>query len=85
MRCGHALLDRQMGGEVLLSSALRCMTWILLQLRHHIASTRVKFVLLTGADESSISFPLHRALQIAHASSDLRDLAEILAGVANSR
>jgi hypothetical protein len=73
-----------MGSEVLLSSALRCMTRLVLQLTHHVSST-VELVLLASADKSSILFPPHRALQITHASSDLCDLAELLAGVAKSR
>jgi hypothetical protein len=82
---GHTLLYMPINKEVLLSYALRYTIRKVLQLRHHVTSTRVELVLLTGADKGSVSFPPHRTLQITHASSDLCNLAEMLAGGSNSR
>ncbi len=44
-----------------------------LKLAHHISTTAVVLVLLTGANESAISFPFHHALQQTHSLADLND------------
>lgn len=45
-----------------------------LQLCHHVSSSGIELVLLTGADQCAIAFSLHCALQVAHVLSDLRHL-----------
>jgi hypothetical protein len=50
-----------------------------LQLRHHVASSGVELVLLASRNQSPIALSLHRALQVTHVLSDLRDLEQMSA------